>query len=76
VLTGADSSVKTLPVTLNANGSVSTNFRYVVPGTYSLDLKLAGVALTTTPARPQTITVGSGQAATASFTITAATLTP
>ena len=76
VLTGADSSVKTLPVTVNANGSVTTVFRYVVPGTYTLDLQLAGVTLTTTPVRPQTVTVGSGQAATASFTITAATLTP
>lgn len=76
VLTGADSSVKSLPVALNANGSVTTNFRYVVPGTYTLDLRLAGVTLTTTPVHPQTVTVGSGQAATAAFTITAATLTP
>lgn len=76
VLTGADSSVKALPVTLNPNGSVTTSFRYVMPGTYTLDLQLAGVTLTTTPARPQTVTVGSGQAATASFTITAAALTP
>lgn len=76
VLTGADSSTKSLPVTVNGDGSVTTIFRYVVPGTYSLDLQLAGVTLTTTPTRPQTITVGSGQAATANFTVTAATLTP
>lgn len=76
VLTSADSSVKALPVTANADGSYQTSFRYVVPGTYTVDVRVPGAALTTNPARPATVTVGSAQGATHAFTVTAATAAP
>lgn len=67
-----DSTEKALPVSAVGDGSYRTNFRYVVPGSYQLDLRVPNASITTNPARPATVTVGSGASATQDFTITAA----
>lgn len=71
-LTAADSTTRTLGVTAGTDGTYRADFRYVTPGTYTVDVKVPGVALATTPTRPTTVTVGSSQAASVAFTVTTA----
>lgn len=69
-LTNADNVTETLA--LSATGTAT--FKFLLPGTYSVGLTAPGAAtITTSPAIPLSVTVGSGAAANASLTITGAT---
>jgi hypothetical protein len=70
--TAGDASPRTLTAESVTNGVARVTFRLVPPGTYTVRAELAGVQLTTSPAGPVTVTVGSAQTATAAFTITTA----
>jgi len=73
VLTNSSGSAKTLALIDAGSGTFSARFLYFIPGTYTLDFTAAGVSsFTTNPPVPATITVTSGQATNASFTLTAA----
>jgi len=71
--TGAGSEER-LPLTdPDGNGTFDAQFRFLVPGNYTLDLRAPSdsIVFTTTPARPVTVNVGSGTA-TQPFVITSA----
>lgn len=58
----------------NSDGVFEGTFRFVAPGTYRVDLQAPSdsVQFTTNPARPLSITVGSGSSATHALVITSA----
>lgn len=74
VLTASDNSELTLPLTdADGDGVFATEFKFLVPGSYSVHLtSTQGVQLTTNPATPIAVTVVSGQSASAAATVTAA----
>ncbi len=73
VLTNAGGSAETLPLTDAGGGTFAASFRYLVPGDYSLDFTASGLtSFVMDPAVPTTVTVASGQATAASFTVTSA----
>ena len=74
VLTGSGVSPKTLPLADAGGGTFSASFVYLVPGDYTLDFDASGVVstFTTSPGVPANVTVTSGQATSAAFTVTAA----
>lgn len=69
----ADNTSTSVTLTDAGNGVFTADFQYVLPGTYSLSLVVPTglTTVTTTPAAPQTVTVSSGQQASAAFTLTA-----
>jgi hypothetical protein len=74
VLGSAGGTPKTLPLAAAGDGTFTAGFVYLVPGDYTLDFDANGVVstFTTAPALPATVTVRSGQATPAAFTVTAA----
>jgi hypothetical protein len=75
VLRTAAGGEETLALTdANGDGTFEAQFRYLAPGTFTLDFVAPSdsVSFTTDPARPATVTVGSGEAATRAFTLTSA----
>lgn len=77
VLRNADGGEeKALLTDANADGTFEVNFAYVLPGSYTVDLELAGVTLTTLPGKPAPVSLVSGASAAVAFTITAAVPTP
>jgi hypothetical protein len=75
-LTGSDGIPRTaLLDDSDGDGTFEAVYDFLAPGGYDVTIQApAGVtAFTTTPALPGTLTVQSGQTATASFTITSAT---
>ena len=78
-LTSAGGGTEVLPLTdVDADGVFAANFRFLAPGSYTVAfVPPAGVtAATTTPATPASLSIASGQAATAAFTLTGATAAP
>jgi hypothetical protein len=74
-LTGPDATPRTVAFVAGSTpGTVSANFSFLPPGTYSITLTApAGVtSFTTTPALPGSIDVVAGQDATTAFVISAA----
>jgi hypothetical protein len=77
VLRNADGGEeKVLLTDTNADGTFEANYAYVLPGSYTVDLDLAGVTLTTSPVKPAPVSLVSGASAAVAFTITAAVPTP
>jgi hypothetical protein len=75
-LTGSDGVPRTVPLDdSDGDGTFEAVYDFLAPGDYNVTiLTPAGVtAFTTSPTLPSTLTVLSGQKATASFTITSAT---
>jgi hypothetical protein len=74
VLAGSGVSPKTLPLADAGGGTFSASFVYLVPGDYTLDFDANGAVstFTTSPGVPANVTVTSGQATSAAFTVTAA----
>ncbi len=70
VLIAADSTQKALSFVADTGGTFKAKFKYVVPGTYQLDVVLDSTTVTTNPAHPATVTVSSAQAATQNFRVT------
>jgi hypothetical protein len=72
VLTSSGGSPKTLPLADAGGGTFGVSFLYLAPGAYTLDFDPNGVVstFTTTPPVPASVTVTSGQATAASFTVT------
>ena len=58
----------------DADGVYEADFRFLVPGSYTLDFRAPSdsIVFTTSPARPMAVTVSSGGAATRAVTITSA----
>jgi hypothetical protein len=58
----------------DADGVYEADFRFLVPGSYTLDFRAPSdsIVFTTSPARPMAVTVSSGGAATRAATITSA----
>lgn len=69
----SDNSASTVALTDAGDGVFAADFQHVLPGTYTLQLVVpAGLTtVTTAPAAPLTLTVTSGQQASAAFTVTA-----
>jgi hypothetical protein len=62
----------TLPFAVTAAGTYGAEFKYLFPGSYTLSLGGSlGVTFTAAPAAPLAVTVTSGQATAADFTLTA-----
>lgn len=78
VLTDGNGATKTLQLTdTDGDGVYEAGFLYLAPGSYTVDLTApAGATFTTTPTRPATLTIVSGQTATSAFTLTGASATP
>lgn len=73
VLVNADGGREPMAFTAGANGVYVADFKFLLPGTYSVDLVgPAGVSFTSEPGHPTTATVGSGAEASVAFTLTAA----
>ena len=73
VLVNADGGREPMAFTAGANGVYVADFKYLLPGTYSVDLVgPTGVSFTSDPGHPTTATVGSGAEASVAFTLTAA----
>ncbi len=71
VLTNDAGTSKTLALATNATGAYAASFKYLIPGSYTLTFA-APVAFTTAPVVPAAVTVASGQATAADFTIVSA----
>lgn len=72
-LTNSDGSPKTIALADLGSGSFGVSFKYLLPGSYTLDFVGPDlVSFTTAPARPAAVTVTSGQATAAAFKVTAA----
>ena len=72
--TSAGSEEKIQLTDSDNNGTFEAQFRFLAPGTYTVDFEAPeGVSFTTNPTRPATVTVASGGSATQAFTLTAAT---
>lgn len=58
----------------DADGVYEADFRFLVPGSYTLDFRAPSdsIVFTTSPGRPIAVTVGSGGAVTRSVTVTSA----
>ena len=76
VLTNSGGSKEERELTdANSDGVYGAVFRFLIPGSYSLDFTAPDtLVFATTPARPYGVQVGSGQTVTADFTLTSATL--
>lgn len=74
VVTPSGGSPKTLPLADAGGGTFAASFVYLLPGSYSVDFDPNGVvtSFTTSPPVPASATVDSGQATSASFTLTSA----
>ncbi|MCY1034585.1 DUF4382 domain-containing protein [Corallococcus sp. BB11-1] len=71
VLVNADGSRETLPFTATTSAVFVADFKYLLPGTYQVDVVAPeGVSFTTDLARPAAATVGSGAEAHVDFTLT------
>ncbi|MBU8896974.1 DUF4382 domain-containing protein [Corallococcus sp. M34] len=74
VLTNELGSQESLAFVAGTNGVYVADFKFLLPGTYQVDVVApAGVSFTTQPAHPLTATVGSGAESSAAFTLTAVT---
>lgn len=76
VLANDEGSEEVLALTdTNGDGVYEAQFRYVLPGAYTLDLRTsaAGVTFTTNVDRPKAITVGGSSATAHPFVLTSAT---
>jgi len=72
VLVNADGSREPLAFTPAADGGYVADFKYLLPGTYGVDLEsAAGVSFSTDPGLPASATVGSGAEAQVAFSLTA-----
>lgn len=61
----------------DGDGIYEARFRYVVPGTYSLDLQgPSGLTFATTPTLPASVDVAGGASTTVALTLTSAAVTP
>lgn len=61
----------------DADGTFEARFRFLMPGTHTLNIKAPnGLTVTTSPAGPVSISLATGATSTTAFTITAASLTP
>lgn len=75
VLSTAAGSTETVSLTdANGDGVFEASFRYLAPGDYTLDFRPPSDSITfaTNPARPATVSIGSGQSATRAFVMTSA----
>ena len=71
VLINAEGSRETMSFVAGADGRYVADFKYLLPGTYQVDLAApAGVSFTTDIARPATATIGSGTEAGVHFVLT------
>ena len=72
VLVNADGSREPLAFTPAADGGYVADFKYLLPGTYGVDLEsAAGASFSTDPGLPANATVGSGAEAQVAFSLTA-----
>ncbi|HEU4629254.1 MAG TPA: DUF4382 domain-containing protein [Gemmatimonadaceae bacterium] len=74
-LSNAEGAHEELPLTdADGDGTFEAQFRYVLPGAWTVDLVApAGVTLTTTETRPAPVTLTAGAESTTSLTITGVT---
>ncbi|RKH21353.1 DUF4382 domain-containing protein [Corallococcus sp. CA047B] len=71
VLINADGSRETMPFTLTTNSVAVADFKYLLPGTYQVDVVApTGVSFTTDIARPAATSVSSGVESDVHFTLT------
>lgn len=71
VLINADGSRETLPFSASTDGLFVADFKFLLPGTYQVDVVAPeGVSFTTAPSHPASATVGSGAEAAVNFTLT------
>ncbi|WP_225410682.1 DUF4382 domain-containing protein [Stigmatella hybrida] len=71
VLINADGSRETLPFSPSPDGLFVANFKFLLPGTYQVDVVApAGVSFTTAPSHPASATIGSGAETAVNFTLT------
>jgi hypothetical protein len=73
VLVNGDGTRESLAFTLGTDGVYAADFKYLLPGSYSVDLEAseAGVSFTTNPGHPASATVGSGAQSDVAFSLTA-----
>ncbi|MBF5045485.1 DUF4382 domain-containing protein [Aggregicoccus sp. 17bor-14] len=68
--TGAETR-EPLALSAGTDGTWSADFKYLLPGSYQVDLQAAaGATFSTTPGHPTSATVGSGAQADVAFTLT------
>jgi hypothetical protein len=71
VLINAEGSRETLAFNASAGGVFAADFRFLLPGTYQVDVVApTGVSFTTQPSHPATVIVGPGAESAVSFTLT------
>lgn len=71
VLVNAEGSREPLAFTQAADGTYVADFKYLLPGSYQVDLEAeAGVTFSTNPGHPAPATVGSGAQSGVSFSLT------
>jgi len=71
VLVNAEGSREPLPFQLGTDGLYTADFKYLLPGSYQVDVVAASeVAFTTDPGHPAPATVGSGAESSVAFTLT------
>jgi hypothetical protein len=77
VLVNEDGSRESLAFTLGTDGVYAADFKYLLPGSYSVDLEAAeaGVSFATDPGHPASATVGSGAQSDVAFSLTAFNVT-
>jgi hypothetical protein len=72
VLVNAAGSREPLAFTQGADGAYVADFKYLLPGSYQVDLEAEeGVSFSTDPGHPAPVTVGSGAEASVGFSLTA-----
>jgi uncharacterized protein DUF4382 len=73
VLTNSGGSAKTLALTDMGGGVFGASFKFLIPGSYTLNFTAPGtLTFTTSPAIPASVTVASGQETAADFVVTSA----
>lgn len=73
VLVNGDGTRESLAFTRGTDGVYAADFKYLLPGSYSVDLEAtqAGVSFSTDPGHPASATVGSGAQSDVAFSLTA-----
>jgi hypothetical protein len=77
VLTSTDSSTKSIAFVANGDGTYAAQFRFLQPGTYTVDIAAPpGLTFTTSPTHPATVMVRSGANVSRTFALTSVATTP